>query len=192
MSYSTYTTEAIVCGTRDRNTTDRSYLLFTRDGGMLYAEARGARREGSKQRYALQDFTRVRISLVRGKAGWRVGSVEALENYYATAVDRAARGSVVALIKLLRRFARGEEPLPELYAMTVGALAVLVSPCVQRPFLDAYVQVHVLALLGYVALGTLPAPLRSWQVGQVAVLASDDYTAQLAVALEQAIEHSHL
>ncbi len=192
MSYSTYTTEAIVCGTRDRNTTDRSYLLFTRDGGMLYAEARGARREGSKQRYALQDFTRVRISLVRGKAGWRVGSVEALENYYTTATDRSARGSVVAFVKLLRRFARGEEPHPELYAYTERVLPVLAASQEMRSFLEAFVQVHALALLGYVALGALPEPLRNPAVAGAAALASVDYEARLQVALESAIAHSHL
>lgn len=192
MSYSTYTTEAIVCGTRDRNTTDRSYLLFTRDGGMLYAEARGARREGSKQRYALQDFTRVRISLVRGKSGWRVGSVEALENYYTTASDRAARGSVVALIKLLRRFARGEEPIPELYRFTEHALQVLRAPAEARTFLDAFVQVHALAILGYVALGALPEPLRAPDVAGAVALSSVDHEARLQVALESAIAHSHL
>jgi DNA repair protein RecO len=192
MSYSTYTTEAIVCGTRDRNTTDRSYLLFTRDGGMLYAEARGARREGSRQRYALQDFTRVRISLVRGKAGWRVGSVEALENYYTDAVDRAARGSVVALVKLLRRFARGEEPHPELYQYTTWVLPVLAAPCAERSFVEVFVEVHTHALLGYVALGALPRALRNPSVSEASLLASADHLARLQTALESAIAHSHL
>jgi DNA repair protein RecO len=192
MSYSTYTTEAIVCGTRNRNTTDCSYLLFTRDGGMLYAEARGARREGSRQRYALQDFTRVRISLVRGKAGWRVGSVEALENYYTEAVDRAARGSVVALVKLLRRFARGEESHPELYHYTKRVLPVLAAPCAERSFVEVFVEVHTLALLGYVALGALPLALRNPSVSEAPLLASADHLARLQTALESAIAHSHL
>lgn len=192
MSYSTYTTEAIVCGTHNRQTTDRSFLLFTRDGGMLYAEARGVRREGSKQRSALQDFTRVRISLIRGKAGWRVGSVEALENYYASAVDRAARGSVVALLKLLRRFARGEEPMTPVYDFVLLALASLARPVVDRPFLDAYIQVHFLTMLGYVALETLPAPLRQFDLVAAPALATPHHLAHLATKLESAIDHSHL
>jgi len=192
MSYYTYTTEAIVCGTRDRNTTDRSYLLFTRDGGMLYAEARGARREGSKQRYALQDFTRVRISLVRGKAGWRVGSVEALENYYTTAADRAARGSVVALVKLLRRFARGEEPARHLYEYAQRALCVLCSEVPNRSLVERFVQVHILAQLGYVAGGSLPDSLRSGNLETIPLSIGGEDEARLDVLIEEAIKHSHL
>jgi recombinational DNA repair protein (RecF pathway) len=192
MSYSTYTTEAIVCGTRDRNTTDRSFLLFTQSGGMLYAEARAVRRESSKQRSALQDFTRIRISLIRGKSGWRVGSVEALENYYNSAVDREARGSVVGLIKMVRRFARGEEAMTEVYEFVKTALFVLAQPLAERTFVDAFVQVHFLAHLGYVALGTLPVPLQQASVTEVATLASKDYEALMRMQLESAVSHSHL
>jgi DNA repair protein RecO len=192
MSYSTYTTEAIVCGTRDRNTTDRSYLLFTRDGGMLYAEARGARREGSKQRYALQDFTRVRISLVRGKAGWRVGSVEALHNYYTQAVDRAARGSVVAVVKMLRRFARGEEPDVSLYEFIDHALGVLSGELAQRSFTERVVQVHILAQLGYVASGLLPESFRSYNLTQLPQAVTPDEEARLDRLIAEGITHSHL
>lgn len=56
MAYETYTTEALVCGTFNRNTADRSYLLFTREAGMLYADARSVREERSRQRYALRTF----------------------------------------------------------------------------------------------------------------------------------------
>ena len=81
MAYATYTTQALVCGTFDRNTADRSYRLFTREFGMVWADARSVRLEKSKQRSALTDFSVVRISLVRGKAGWKIGSVIAQQNF---------------------------------------------------------------------------------------------------------------
>src|SRR6056297_1890561 len=98
MAYVTYTTDALVCGTFDRNTADRSYRLFTRELGMLYADARSARKENSKQRQALQDFSLIRVSLVKGKGGWKIGSVTEVKNYYACAINQAARGSVVKVI----------------------------------------------------------------------------------------------
>lgn len=192
MAYSTYTTEAIVCGGRDRNTTDRSLLLFTREGGMLYAEARGARRETSKQRFALQDFTRIRVSLIRGKSGWRVGSVEAQENYYTSAASREARGSVVRLTKLVRRFTRGEEPHPAVYDFVQRALSLLSSDVSKREFTELYVQVHFLALLGYVALPTLPAALQHFDSTQAVLLATDTHCSALETQLAAAIAHSHL
>lgn len=192
MAYSTYTTEAIVCGSRDRNTLDRSYLLFTRDGGMLYAEARAVRREHSKQRFALQDFSRVRISLIRGKAGWRVGSVEAQENFYAIASSREARGSVVRLVKLIRRLARGEEPMVAVYDFTRSVLAVLGGEVIDRPFAEAYIEVHLLALLGYVALPTLPPELQAYDSALLSTLASPAHRRLLEEQRAAAIAHSHL
>ena len=115
MAYATYTTKALVCGTFNRNTADRSYLLFTREAGMLYADARSVREERSRQRYALQDFSLVRVSLVKGKQSWKVGSIEAQKNYYSLAVENETRGSVVSLFRLLRRFVNCEEAAPELF-----------------------------------------------------------------------------
>lgn len=190
MAYATYTTEAIVCGTNDRNTVDRSFLLFTREGGMLYAQARGVRRETSKQRSALQDFTRVRVSLIRGQSGWRVGSIEALENYYARAVDRAARGSVVAFMKLIRRFTRGEEASPIVYDYVVEALGCISGVVAERATFDALVQVRFLGHLGYVALETLP----SETLGPLEAMRALDsrHLPMLEKHLASAVAHSHL
>ncbi|MEX2341217.1 MAG: recombination protein O N-terminal domain-containing protein, partial [Candidatus Paceibacterota bacterium] len=82
MSYKTYTTEAIVCGSRVNNTSDKSFLLFTKDAGMLWAAAKSVREERSRQRFALQDFSLIRASLIKGKSGWRIGSVESDRNYF--------------------------------------------------------------------------------------------------------------
>lgn len=109
MAYQTYTTDALVCGSFDRNTADRVHLLFTRDAGMLYADARSVRSETSKQRYALQDFSFIRVSLVKGKRGWRIGSVEPLKNAYFGAQDRKSRGMVVRVVRFLRRYVHGDD-----------------------------------------------------------------------------------
>ena len=70
MSYQTYITDAVVVGSYASNTADKSYLLFTKRAGMLYATARSVREERSKQRYALQDFSHITVTLVKGKGGW--------------------------------------------------------------------------------------------------------------------------
>ena len=41
-------TEAVILGTRDIFDADRSYLLFTREFGKLWARAKGVRRPGSR------------------------------------------------------------------------------------------------------------------------------------------------
>lgn len=122
MSYKTYTTEAIVCGSRANNTSDKSFLLFTRDAGMLWASAKSVREERSKQRFALQEFSLVRVSLVRGKSGWRVGSAESERNYFTDSSSKEARAVVTGVIKLLRQFLHGEMTHAGVFEDTKAAL----------------------------------------------------------------------
>lgn len=192
MSYQTYTTKALVCGTFNRNTADRSYLLFTREAGMLYADARSVREERSRQRYALQDFSLVRVSLIKGKRGWKIGSIEAQENYYQTSIDKDARGSVVSLFRLLRRFVKGEEADPELFDYIIDALNELSNEVAKRSFVSIAIQVQVLAVLGYVDKKIIPESIRSTQPKHIADQHTEDIEQQMGLIFTHAVSMSHL
>jgi recombinational DNA repair protein (RecF pathway) len=152
MSYQTYITEALVCGSFHNNTADKSFLLFTKRAGMLYASARSVREERSKQRYALQDFSLITVSLIKGKTGWRVGSVETEGNLFGSALSRGARGSVVRVLKLLRRFVAGEEPYPELYDELIYGLRYLASDIAShRVLAEEIIEARILSVLGYIS-----------------------------------------
>lgn len=176
MSYQTYTTEALVCGTFNRNTADRSYLLFTREAGMLFADARSIREERSKQRYAMQDFSYIRVSLVRGKSSWKIGSVEAKKNFYAMAVDKDSRGSIVSTFRFLRRFFSGEEPTPQLFDCIHQSLGVLVGELTNRTLIEKSLQVKILTDLGYVDGVLVPNQIK------------DGLPADLGLALDAGLE----
>lgn len=192
MSYVTYTTRALVCGGFDQNTSDKSFLLFTRDAGMLFASARSVREETSKQRCALQEFSRVRVSLIKGKQGWRVGSVEVEQNDFSLAKDRQTRSSIVMVHRLLRRFIRGEEAFPDLYDFTVSALDELLQSQPNRRILDLFVQAHMLLLLGYVSESSVPESLRNSTLIEVAKLNDLSVKEKLEKVVAQATESSHL
>lgn len=190
MSYQTYTTEAIVCGTRDSYTSDRSYLLFTKDAGMLWASARSVRMEKSKQRFALQDFSIIRISLIKGKGGWRVGSVEAISNPFMEARERSCRTGVVALTKLLRRFVQGEEAHPAIFQDAVTALScIAVAEGADIVDLQDQFTLRMLNTLGYIA------PHDSYRD---LILSADPWSVPQSLcangkkAIEQALTASHL
>ncbi len=191
MSYATYTTDALVCGAFDRNTADRSYLLFTKEAGMLYAEAKSVREERSKQRYALQEFTEIRISLIKGKHTWKVGSVESLSNMYSEAVSREARGSVVRTFKILRRYIHGEEPHPALYEYCVEALTVLKGEVTNRELLEQLVEANILYRLGYVEESSLPVAVRG-SVTELVQVENPRFAADLAMLIEKAALNSQL
>lgn len=192
MSYQTYITDALVCGAKDSNTSDKSFLLFTREAGMLFASARSVRMEKSKQRFALQEFSLVRVTLIKGKSGWRLGSVEAIDNFYTAAIDKSARGSVVRIFRQLRRFIHGEEPAIGLFDFVLDALQVVTQTVTNRNFVDDYIHLHMLSLLGYVAERDVPTTLRSLSVNEYDAVCTSDLETQIAQLLSQAVAVSQL
>lgn len=186
MSYKTYTTEAIVCGNYNNNTADRSFLLFTEEAGMLYATARSVREERSKQRFALQDFSHIRVSLVKGKHGWRIGSVESLNNYFSAASDRATRGGVSAVMRLVRRFVTGEDPQSVVFADLCAALTQMQRDPV---LVTEHFTLRFLAALGYIA----PHPAYQTQLDATAWW--EDLVPlppEAGTAIERGLQASHL
>jgi DNA repair protein RecO len=192
MSYVTYTTQALVCGTYNRSAADRSFALYTREAGMLYAEAKSVREERSRQRYALQDFSLIRVSLVKGKQTWKVGSVEVITNYFMSAADRAKRASVVRLFRNLRRFIQGEEPSPELFDFVVSALSAIEGQVNHPEFLELYTELKVLNLLGYVRSDSIPVALREVRLTEVGERYESEYLIVLNRLIAEGIENSHL
>lgn len=153
MSYKTYTTEAIVCGSRDNNTSDKAFLLFTAEAGMLWASARSVREERSRQRYALQDFSLIRVSLVRGKSGWKAGSAECERNYFAESEGRPreARAALTAIVRLLRQFVHGEIAQPGLFTDAKSALEHTVAAAGRSQAIVDIFSLRLLHQLGYIA-----------------------------------------
>ncbi len=192
MSYQTYTTEALICGTFNRNTADRSYLLFTKEAGMLYAEARSVREERSRQRFALQDFSLVRVSLIKGKASWKIGSIEVKKNFFMLAEDKASRGSVVSLTRFLRRFYGGQEAAPALFDYMVSALEQTSGDIKEREFVEKVVQAHFFLALGYVDEKKLPACVVSDSLSDIESSYNEDLLRLLSTIIEKAVATSHL
>lgn len=180
-----------MCGSYDRATADRTFWLFTQTAGMLYATARSVREERSKQRHALQDFAHVRVSLVKGKTGWRIGSVESITNYYAAAPTRAARGTVVAVVSTLRRLLAGEDAQPAIFADTVAILqrSRHADSQAQARLLEMY-TLRTLAHLGYVATHDEYAHVLASSVDWVEY--QEPLPARVATVIKQGFAASHL
>lgn len=192
MSYLTYTTEALVCGAINQNTADRIYRLFTREMGMLYASAKSVREERSRQRYALQEFSHIRVSLIRGKNMWKVGSVESINNDYDDAISREARGSVAIIYRTLRRFIQGEEASVELFDFCQEALTTLTSELKRRTAVELYVQIRILLFLGYLSEEVLPLIIREAPMKDVADLVTVKQESELQQLIATATLNSQL
>lgn len=147
MAYHTYNTEVLVCGSKNHNTSDRTYLLFAREIGMVWATAKSVREERSRQRYALQEFSHAHLSLVRGKGGWKIGSVVPIANYYTQAHNREERALLRNLFVLMRRVLQGEEPQTRVFDEVV---TVLTHQEIDPAHRELVCTLRVLEQLGYV------------------------------------------
>lgn len=156
MAYQTYITEALVCSSIDQLSSDRSFLLFTRELGMVYAYAKSVREERSKQRYALQECSHIRTTLVHGKSGWRCAGVEPIHNLYTHAESREARACVRNMILLLRRVIHGEVQYSKIFddVISVGLHVNAYDP----RLLEEVCTLRTLYQLGYVVREDVLAP----------------------------------
>lgn len=191
MSYKTYITEAIICGNSNSNTADKSFLLFTRDAGMMYASAKSVREERSKHRYALQDFSRVRVTLVHGKSGWKITGSEAIENLYTNAHSRDARAFFRNTLMLLRRVARGETAHADIFDDVITASMLLEDT--ESSHVETILAFRILYTLGYVAPEStfehiVREPLTSTLVGSV----TEGDRIECKKVIEHALSQSHL
>lgn len=178
-----YITDALVCGSRDSNTSDRSYLLFTREVGMVWATARSVREEKSKQRFALQEFSTLRITLVRGKGGWRIAGVEPIQNIYYLATERSTRTLVRNIVRLLRRVIQGEEPHATIFDDVIVSFQK--SEYCNVDALELVLSLRILNTLGYVAVKDEYSKLLQ---GRYAYEVTDDLSDRQRSVSKEAIE----
>ncbi len=190
MAYKTYTTDALVVGSEARYTADRTIALFTREAGLVFARAMGVRKERSKLRYGLQDFSMVRVSLVRGKQGWRVIGAERMQNLYFAASNLEVRAALLRTLKIVRRLVRGEEAHPALYDVLIDGLCTLASGMVADVSrAEQLLAARVLAALGYVA--PRPAYVAALRAASLSeALRGEEVDAEEGRALRSAIDRA--
>ncbi len=186
MAYQTYITEAIVCGSIDSNTSNRSYYLFTREAGMVFAHAQSVREERSKHRYSLQVCSYARVTLVRGKSGWRITGAEPIQNFYTHAESRSARALARAVPLLLTRFVHGETAHPVIFDDVI--YACMQSNTEDPAHLESILTLRVLYVLGYIAPDSIVTPFVSNAFQEAIRLTLD---ARIEKHIKQMILHAH-
>lgn len=166
MSHSIHTSEAIILSRlpQDNNV---AYMVFTREFGLLFAQATGVRRSESKLRSALQEYSIVTISLVKGKSVWRITSAIPQKNIFLEAQSQNTRHVCAKVCSLVARLIQGQEKDEKVYDTLRSGLSVLseVTSATYISHIEICILVRLLSELGYVA-------YESW-MGEV--LSSDHY-----------------
>jgi DNA repair protein RecO len=148
-----YTTAAVVLGTRNVGEANTVCTLFTQEFGLIYGNARSARKSGAKLVANVQTLTYGVVTLVRGKREWKiVGSVEETNLFYVLRTQRDILEVVFRLMKLVKRLVRGEERNESLFLVLTTFVSYVSSKNLvpdNLEVLERLIALRVLAALGY-------------------------------------------
>jgi DNA repair protein RecO (recombination protein O) len=155
MSRHIYHTEAFILSGSNSGEANRFLTIFTKEFGLLGAQATGARHLKSKLRFCLQDYSQSAVSLVRGKDIWRLINAGNMTNIWKSLeFKREERMMIVRVFTLLKRLLHGEERQESIYDLLGDCLEFLAG----GPFskddlrnLEYVVVIKILYNLGYFA-----------------------------------------
>ncbi|MFA6551894.1 MAG: DNA repair protein RecO [Candidatus Paceibacterota bacterium] len=157
MSYHIYQTEGFILESRPLGEANKSFLVFTKDLGMVRVSAQGVRLQKSKLRYGLQDFCHSKISLVRGKEVWRITNVSLIDNLHSIFKNDGEKMAVVARIfSLLVRLLHGEEENAGLFNVLSGFMEFFKNQNLtneNKRNAEAIAVLRILNCLGYLGDG---------------------------------------
>lgn len=113
MPYHIYTTSAYIIEARAISEANKSYTLFTRDFGIIYARAVGIRKGTSKLKYTLFPYTPLAVSFIRTKSSWQIIDASGEEEHKEKNFPVMCINARINL--LLKRFLGQEESHEQLY-----------------------------------------------------------------------------
>jgi len=145
-------TEAFILSSHDYGEAGKYYAIFTRDLGMIYASAQGVRKMSSKLRFVLQDYSYVKIDLIRGRDFWRLISASKSSKFEDLTKNTGQFVVYANVLRLLKRLLTGEEVNKELFADLRGGLEILENSITKEELdnVEIILVLRILDNLGYV------------------------------------------
>jgi DNA repair protein RecO (recombination protein O) len=107
MAHHIYQTQGFVLRGANTGEADRTIFVFTESLGLLCVNARAARKVSSKLRYSLQNYSLIRVALVRGKNVWRLTDAEETVSF-SPSRDSSKLKLIAGMFSLVNRFVHGE------------------------------------------------------------------------------------
>jgi len=163
MAHETFYTEGYVLGGSNVGEGHRLLKILTKDFGMIVVHARSVREERSKLRYSLQQFSKTKVSLVRGKEGWKLTGAEQIEDVYGDMEDKGLKEVLSKVASLLRRLIHGEGESAEVYEVFEKNVALLKGKELSHEELVSFEYLFVLRILsalGYAGENVEPTLLK--------------------------------
>jgi recombinational DNA repair protein (RecF pathway) len=147
--YEKYSTDALILDLSERGEADRSFALYTKTFGLVWARAAAVRTERSKMRGALQSCARAHVSLVMGKRGWRLAG--AVAHTSSIGVPEPGLRAFARIAQLVVRLCAGEERNPYLFEALAEAQRALFTEGTDTASIEIVCVARVLYALGYLS-----------------------------------------
>lgn len=188
--YHKYSTECIVLGSRERGESDRVFALYTQEFGLIWARASAVRTDRSRMRYALTHYSRARISLIRGKQGWRIAGAIAYANIQGPLISQQVFARAAALIT---RLVVGEERHEYLFQTLCEAHAELSLDREDVAVIELIIVARILHALGYLSAEALGTSLFTHTLlADHAIAEARGAHSELLSSINRALSETHL
>ena len=144
-------TEGIILGSGNYGETSKFYTIFTRDFGLIFASAQAVRKLSSKLRFVLQDFSYIKVDLIKGKDYWRITSASKT-NKLENLLEKDIFQVYINILKLLKRLLAGEEKNEELFDDLIEGFLILEKSSKEEELrnIEAVIVLRILSNLGYI------------------------------------------
>jgi len=161
VTYCHYETEGLIIGYRNLGEANRLYRILTADFGLVNVLAQGVRRDRSKLRYHLQNFSFAHLALVRGREFWRLVGAGELEAFKLLPKEALIFLKKITLV--LQRLIQGEDTHSLSYQDLKQASFLLIDPnqhsAQSLANLEIFILARLLTQLGYLATSE---EIRNW------------------------------
>ena len=192
-----YQTEGFVLRTRPAAEESKTIRLMTKDLGVVEARAQGVRRSASKLRFALQEFSYCKVSLVRGKEVWRIVNAVPLENaFFILRGKPEALATVARILLLVGRLVSGEEEHAELFDIVRASIESLANDAFSQQEIllaESVFVLRILAALGYASPDPrLKEVIVSKDLDKAALVAAAPYGRLMIDSINASLKESQL
>jgi len=150
-----YRTEAVILSSRPSGESGKYLTVLTRDYGVLKIEAQAVRKNESKLRQSIQDYSVSEISFVRGKTGNKLINASFISNFFYDIKQLESLKSFTKIFRLIEKMIVDEEKDVTVFNLLLETADLLkVNPEWDNQFLKALeivVVYRILSGLGYIS-----------------------------------------
>lgn len=188
-----YHTDGIIIKSGNLGDSSKYYRIFTRDFGMIICRADGVRKITSKLRFVLQDFSRVKIDLIRSGHFWKITGVSKIEDESFILVPESLY-SLNKIFSLLRRFIPESETNKILFEEIWNGVPHFFILDSTRPvaFLELAFVLRILSHLGYISFEEYPKEIFADSLMKIDLSQISARKSKIVSDINKAIRTAHL